>query len=153
MTRDEAGMVAGFEGVAFGVLVFVMGTLMVANAWGVIDAKLATTAAAREAARTYVEAPSDAAGRPAAEEAAREAIEAHGRNWDRATLDPPTADGHPADPFARCGRVTMTMHYRVPLAAIPLLGQAGSVFTVTSKHSEVVDPYRSGLAGAASCAP
>ncbi len=39
----------------------------------------------------------------------------------------------------------------VPLVAIPLLGQAGNGITVTARHSEVVDPYRSGLPGTATC--
>jgi membrane protein required for beta-lactamase induction len=77
--RDESGQVGGIDGLVFGVLVFVFGTLVVTNAWGVIDAKLATTSAAREAARTYVEAASAGDAGPAAEAAAREAILSHGR--------------------------------------------------------------------------
>ena len=50
----------------FGVLIFVVGSLLIANAWAVVDAKLATTAAAREAARAYVESGSAAAGAGAA---------------------------------------------------------------------------------------
>ena len=143
--RGEEGQVGGIEGLAFGVLLFVFGTLVVANAWGVIDAKLAATSAAREAARTYVEAPSSEAGWGAAMDAARQAIEAHGRRWERTTVNPP--EGR----FARCQRITVTVTYDVPLIAVPLLGQAGNAMTVTARHSEVVDPYRSGLAGAAAC--
>jgi len=144
LRRDERGQVGGIEGLVFGVLVFVFGTLVVANAWGVVDAKLATTSAAREAARAYVEAPSQAQAGRDADDAAREAIVAHGRKWERTTLPP-------VDGFGRCQRITIEVHYDVPLIAIPLLGQAGSGITVTSRHSEVVDPYRSGLAGAAVC--
>ncbi len=68
----DAGQ-AGLEAVLFGVLVFVLGTMLVVNAWAVVDAKLAATSAAREAARSYVEAPTaqvaDADARRAAEEA------------------------------------------------------------------------------------
>ncbi|MGI8683511.1 MAG: hypothetical protein ACR2MO_00130 [Acidimicrobiales bacterium] len=144
--RDECGQIGGIEGLIFGVLIFVFGTLVVANAWGVIDAKLATTSAAREAARTYVEAPSEAAAGPAAEDAAYAAIEAHGRRRERA--HPSLV---PGSRFARCERITIKVTYEVPLIAIPLLGQAGNGITVTSQHSEVVDPYRSGLAGPAAC--
>jgi hypothetical protein len=143
--RDESGQVGGIEGLVFGVLVFVFGTLVVTNAWGVIDAKLATTSAAREAARTYVEALSAGDAGPAAEAAAREAILSHGRRWERTTLAP--VEGV----FGRCERITIEVAYDVPLIAIPLLGQAGNGITVTSRHSEVVDPYRSGLAGTAAC--
>ena len=142
---DEDGQVGGIEGLVFGVLVFVFGTLVVANAWGVIDAKLATTAAAREAARTYVEASSEATAGPAALHAAEQAIVAHGRRWER------TAVTSLGPGFARCQRVTIEVTYDVPLIAVPLLGQAGNGITVTSRHSEIVDPYRSGLGGTAAC--
>ncbi|MBA2283441.1 MAG: hypothetical protein H0W25_19710, partial [Acidimicrobiia bacterium] len=52
--RDERGQMGGIEALPFGLLIFVVGALLVANAWAVIDAKLAVTAAAREAARTWV---------------------------------------------------------------------------------------------------
>ena len=144
--RGERGQVGGIEGLVFGVLIFVFGTLLVANAWGVIDAKLATTSAAREAARTYVESPSRADAWPAAEDAAFEAIVAHGRRADRA--HPTLPEG---EEFARCQRVTVQVSYDVPLIAIPLFGQLGRGITVTSRHSELVDPYRSGLPGTAAC--
>ena len=144
--RDQVGQVGGVEGLAFGVLVFVVGTLLVVNAWGVIDAKMATTAAAREAARTYVEAASEAAAGPGAEAAALDAIVAHGRARGRARVE--RVDG---GPFARCRRVTIEVTYRVPMVAVPLLGEAGDGLTVTSRHAEVVDPYRDGVPGPAAC--
>ena len=53
---DERGAVGGIEVLPLGMLVLVVGTLLVVNAWAVVDAKLAASAAAREAARAYVEA-------------------------------------------------------------------------------------------------
>lgn len=137
----------GLEGLVFGVLVFVFGTLLVANAWGVIDAKLAATSAAREAARTYVESDSGSDAAAAAEDAGKSAIEAHGRRRERAEVRVQVDDGR----FARCARATAVVRYEVPLIAIPLLGQAGNGLTVTARHAEVVDPYRSGLSGTATC--
>ena len=145
--RGEQGQVGGIEALAFGVLVFVMGTLLVANAWGVVDAKLAAASAAREAARSYVEAASAADAAGAAQAAARRAVEGHGRSWDRTTLALSGAA------FARCEPVTATVTYRVPLVSVPLLGQHGSGFTVSARHREVVDPYRSGLDDEARCGP
>lgn len=151
MTRrrgwDERGQVGGVEGLIFGVLIFVFGTLLVTNAWGVVDAKLAATAAAREAARTYVEGTSAADADRAARQAAQEAIEGHGRRWDRATMELTGAT------FARCARITAQVRYEAPLIVIPLLGQHGSGFTVSGKHSELVDPYRSGLGAEGGCGP
>ena len=143
--RDQSGQVGGVEALVFGVLVFVLGTMLVVNAWGVIDSKMAATSAAREAARTYVEASSAAAAATTAEQAAREAIVGHGR--DRARMELELVAGR----FSRCARVTFEVRYQVPLVAIPLLGQHGSGLTVRARHSEVVDPYRSGLPGRAAC--
>ena len=56
--RDERGQVGGLEAIPFGILVFVVGALLAASAWAVVDTKLAVVSAAREAARTYVEAGS-----------------------------------------------------------------------------------------------
>jgi len=141
----QRGQIAGLEAVVFGTLVFVFGTLLVANAWGVIDAKLAAASAAREAARSYVESSTSSEADGAAAAAARDAIEGHGRDWDRAELAMAGAA------FARCARVIAEVSYQVPLIVVPLLGQHGTGFTVSAQHSEVVDPYRSGLDDEARC--
>lgn len=143
--RDECGQIGGIEAVTFGVLIFVLGTLVIANAWGVVDAKLAAGAAAREAARAYVEAPSPTAAEQAALTAATATIEGHGRSPSR--MDTPSVEGA----FARCARIRVTVRYHVPLIALPLLGRSGDGFTVSARHSEIVDPYRSGLPGESSC--
>lgn len=135
----------GVEAAVFGVLVFVFGTLLVVNGWAVVDAKLAAGSAAREATRSYVEAGDASEAGTAAQRAAEEAIRGHGRRVDRMALR--SVDGT----FARCARVTLEATYRVPLLAIPVLGQRGTGFTVAARHSEVVDPYRSGPAGEAAC--
>ena len=59
--RGDDGFVGGTEGILFGVVVFVFGTLILFNAWAVIDAKMAVSSAARETARTLVEGPGDVA--------------------------------------------------------------------------------------------
>ena len=144
--RGEAGQVGGVEAVIFGVLILVMGTLVIANAWGVIDAKLAAAAAAREAARAYVESPDASSAGALAEAAAAEAMTGHGRSADR--LDLTLVSGG----FARCSRVVFEARYPVPLISIPVLGRAGTGFVARARHSEVVDPYRRSLPGGASCA-
>lgn len=150
MTRpvfDDGGQVGGIEGVVFGVLVFVMGTLLIANAWAVIDAKVAAGAAAREATRTFVESraatPEEAAAD--AEEAAVAALVGHGRDPSRMEID------REAGSLARCARVTFRVEYHVPLITIPILGRYGKGFTATARHAEIVDPYRSGLTDAGEC--
>ena len=146
--RDDTGQVGGIEVLPFGLLTFVVGTLLVANAWGVVDAKLAVTSAAREAVRAYVEAPDQASAAAAADDAAVEAVAGHGRNPDATTIEI-RHDGD--EPFARCTRVTVTVHHPVPAIRLPFIGGYGHAFDVVASQSEVVDPYRSGLPGEASC--
>jgi hypothetical protein len=152
-------MVGGVEALPFGLLVFVVGTLLVANAWAVVDAKLAVDAAARQATRTYVEADPGATadGRDAerrATDAGLAALDAHGRDRRRASvglgaLDAP--DGRTGY-YARCARATFRASYEVPALTLPWIGGFGDGIDVTSSHSELVDPYRSGVPGsAASC--
>ncbi|MCA1844945.1 MAG: hypothetical protein LC792_17480 [Actinobacteria bacterium] len=139
--KDESGQVGGLEGLVFGVLVFVFGTLVVVNAWQVVDAKFAAASAAREAARSYVEAPDATTADGDAATAARDAITGQGRAADRMTLT--MLEGS----FARCARVTMEVRYRAPFLRVPVLGAFGSGLTVSARHSELVDPLRSGLGG------
>jgi hypothetical protein len=143
--RDERGQ-GGIEAVVLGVLVFVAGVLVVANAWGVLDAKLAASSAAREAARAYVEASSAPDADRAARAAALEAMQGHGRSAARTTIV------LVAGSFTRCERVTFEVRYPVPMLTVPFLGAAGSGFVAKARHSEVVDPYRSGISGTAHCA-
>lgn len=135
------------EAVIFGVVIFVAGTLVIANAWGVIDAKMATTAAAREATRAFVEASDGEAGVEEAHSAAQEAMRGHGRaDPGRATYRLPA----PTE-LRRCARVISTVTYRVPLIAIPLLGRRGGGYTVRASHAEIVDPFRGGLRDTSQC--
>ena len=143
--RDETGLAGGIDGLVFGVLVFVFGTLVVVNAWQVVDAKFAATSAAREAARAYVEAPSAEAGAQEAEAAAVEAVVGHDRTASRSSIA--LVEGW----FERCARVVFEARYRVPLIVVPFAGSFGSGVTVSARHAEVVDPYRSGLPGEAAC--
>ena len=143
--RDESGQLGGLEGLAFGVLVFVVGTLVVVNAWAVIDAKLAAASAAREAARAFVEATDIGAADEAAQRAADDAIIGYGRDPDRMEL------ARDDTSFGRCDRVTFTVRYKVSLGAIPLLKRAAATFTAEARYSEIVDPFRDGLSGEARC--
>ncbi len=147
----EDGLVGGAEAIVFGVLVFVLGTLLVVNAWGVVDAKLAASEAAREATRVIVEAgPDDPVVIFArAEEAAVRAIVGYGKDVSRMRFPTPAVAGGSLE---RCARVTVTVSYDVPVVVLPVLGGLGSgMITAVGRHSEVVDPHRSGLPGEAAC--
>ena len=143
--RNEEGFAGGAEGLIFGLLLFVVGALMVANAWTVVDAKLATDAASREAARTYVEATDAASASTTARQAAMSALQGYGRDPSKGSMSVEGA------PFGRCVRVTVVVRYRAPIVHLPFIGVTAGSDTVSASHSELVDPYRSGLAGVSAC--
>lgn len=143
--RGDRGQVGGIEALPFGLLIFVVGTLLIANAWAVVDAKFATDAAARQAVRTFVEADDSDAATADARTAGLAAIDAHGRDPGRAIVQPV---GDPQ--LVRCERVTFEAVYEVPALSLPFIGGYGRApFRVRSTHSELVDPFRSGVAGSA----
>jgi Flp pilus assembly protein TadG len=144
---DDRGQVAGIEAIPFGILLFVVGALLIANAWAVIDAKMAVTSAAREAARTYVEAPDHRTGLVQAEAAARAAVEAHGGNVSRLSISGPTSEAA----FGRCNHVSFTVSYPVPALTLPFIGGLGRGFVVRSTQTEIVDPFRNDVPGEAVC--
>jgi hypothetical protein len=135
------GAAGGFEILPFGLLVFIAGSLLISNAWAVIDGNLAASAAAREASRAYVEAPSADVAEQAAVDAALDTIDGHGRDRGRARVSWAVGPD-----FSRCAPNTIVVTYDVPTLTIPFLGSFGDGFIeTTARHTEVVDPYRSGM--------
>ena len=145
--RDDRGIVGGAEVLPFGLLIFVSFTLVLVNAWSVVDAKFAVDAAAREGARAYAE--STATDQPGAiddaQSAALVSLTDHGRSTER------VQSIEVVGRFERCAPIEVEVVYRVPAIRVPFIGGFGSGIRVTSNHSEIVDPYRDGVAGTASC--
>jgi hypothetical protein len=144
--RGEQGFVGGFEGLLFGVLLFVIGTLLVAHAWATVDTKFAVVEAAKQAARTYVEAPSAGAAGTEAQQAADQALAGYGRDPRRAEVRLLAGE------FGRCQRITIEVSYPAPLLELPVVGKVGTGQAVKADHSELVDPYRTALPGTSACA-
>ncbi len=146
--RGDAGQVAGIEVLPFGILIFVIGTLIATNAWGVVDAKIAAGAAAREAARAYVEAPDQPAATGRASQAAKDTIAGYGRDPNKVSL----LVAHQGDQaWQRCVRVTVTVRYPVHTVSLPGFGGYGDGLEVRATHGELIDPYRSGLPAEGRC--
>ena len=148
--KAEDGFVAGAESLAFGVLIFVLGTLLIVNLWAVVDARFATSAAAREAVRAATATNADAgagAALAAARQAAAVALAGHGIDPGRAQVVPVGALR-----LERCAEVTMRVALTVPALVLPGIGRGTAAFEVVGEHREVVEPYRSGLAGEVDCA-
>ena len=138
---DQRGFVGGFEVLPFGLLVFLAGALLFTNAWAVVDGTMAASAAAREAARAYVEATSEGEAVDDAVAAARAVISGHGRDPERMAIR-----WEPAPTFERCSHNTVVVEYRVPTLTVPFVGAfGGGMITTSGRHTEIVDPYRSGL--------
>lgn len=134
---DQRGFVGGFEALPFGLLVFAAGSLLLANAWAVIDANAAASSAAREAVRVLVESADGDAS--AASARAMETIEGYGKERHRASVEW-------SGTFRRCRPVTATVRYRVPTVLVPWIASFGGVVTTSASHTAIVDPYRSGPA-------
>jgi hypothetical protein len=155
----DLGQAGGIEAIPFGVLVFVVGALLVANAWAVVDAKLAVDAAARQATRHFVEADvpaADAYGDAVASArlAGYAALEAHGRAGGRSSIDLTGLESaHGRSGYTRCARATFTASYEVPVLTLPWIGGYGRGIEVASRHSELIDPYRDGVPGSAERCP
>lgn len=141
MRRSERGQAGGLEAVAFGLLILVGGILLVANAWAVVDAKLAAGTSAREATRTFAKAPtSDPAEAAAlADRAARDTLSQLG--WRRSGIT--VVNTGPG--FARCAVVSYVVSIPVRAFRLPFLPLGPRAFSVTARHTERVDPYRSGV--------
>lgn len=129
----------------FGLLVFFAGGLLVAYAWAVVDTKLAVGDAASLAARVYVQAPDAATATADAQAAADQSLQGWGRDPSLAVVQ------LAAGTFARCSRITIEVRYPAPVFELPWLGRVGRGQVVTAEQSELVDPFRSGLPGAATC--
>ncbi|RMH71474.1 MAG: hypothetical protein D6683_14510 [Actinomyces sp.] len=143
----DRGQVGGIEVLPFGFLILVAAVLIIANAWAVVDARLAVTSAAHEGVRAFVEAPDGTSAAARAQARARETLVALGRDPGRAGVGPVVAERG----FVRCSRVTLEVSYRVPAVTVPFVGGFGSLLTVRGRASELVDPYRSGVPGRATC--
>ncbi len=137
---DERGFVGGYEALPFGFLVLVVGTLLLVDAWAVVDAKLAVTASAREATRSFVESagPTAAEADAEARRAALEVVVAHRGHAEGVEV---TTEGPLR--FERCASVTFVVSQRVALINLPWIGGIGpGGVEVRARHREVVDPYR-----------
>ena len=150
----QGGFVAGGETLLLGSLVFLVGILLAVNAWNVVDARMSTDGVAREVARTLVEADGGPALQARLDEVASATLAAMGRDGTPrlAYLDPSGREvSDPAALVQRCDRVTVRATITITTARLPFVGTWGTPWTITGQHHEIVDPYRSGLAGEATC--
>ncbi len=133
--RGQGGAVAGLEGLAFGVLVLLAGTILVVNAWAVLDTRSALDAAAQEYLRAYTEAPDAATAATAGDAAARSALSARGLRV-AVTISAPDPGA-----FGPCRLAHVELAATVPAARLPFIGTVGST-ELHVRHDELVDAHR-----------
>ena len=135
----QGGFAGGIEVIPFAVLVFVLATVLMVNAWAVVDAKLAVEAAAREATRTYVETRAVAQAESASTEAARRAFESTGRSAVGLHIR------HTATEHVRCSSVQFEVSYVVRAVRLPIIHGLSHDITVVGRHREIIDPFAAGF--------
>ncbi len=160
--RTESGQ-AGGEVLAIGFVLLMSMILLALNVWAVIDAKIRVAGAARYTTRTVVESgPEDLAnaagtfgplfGEHDPNNVATNAVKA-------ALVDKPkllrdvTVRVALSNDANRCSVAVVELQVRVPSFGLPHIGPLRNGFLVTSQHSEIVDPFRSGLEGTSACEP
>ena len=131
--RCESGQALVEAAIVLPVLLVLVFGVVVAGR--VVHAKVAVQAAAREAGRALATAPSEEQGLTDAGYAARSAASGYGLSADGITVDLEPSG------FERGGTVTATVSYDVGFGGLPLIDALD--ITVSSSHSEQVDPYRS----------
>ena len=146
--RDDAGQAGGWEIIPFGMLIFVVGSLLIVNAWAVVDARQSAGDAAREEARAFVHESDEAGARAAARDAVFASTDGRGTPRERVALAPIHLDPS----FERCAHVVVTVREVVPAISLPFIGGFGHAFTVTGSQDELIDPFRADLPEASACA-
>ncbi len=139
--RGDAGQVAGIEVLPFGFAILIVGSLLLFNAWAAVDAKFAVVAAAREGARAAAESVD---GVDLAESRALAAATAAVRTQGLGSVERLNIELDMSG-YARCGRVSVTVHYDVPAIALPIIGGFSDALVMSATHSEIVDGYRGGI--------
>ena len=138
---------AGAEAVAMAIIFGMFIILLFANIWTVVDTKMRASDAARDIARQLVESPADKITDANAK------IILASQPWTaRQLVGQPLAEMlEPTVPAVRCSRVVVAVTVHVKAIIFPFAKNWAPGFTVGSRHSELVDPFRSDLEGDGLC--
>lgn len=137
--RSERGVVGGAEGLLFGVLILVAGTLVVLSSWAVLDRRIALDSAAREYLRSYTEQQDQASAEAAGRAAAITVLAARGTDPASVTITALTTNG-----FGPCAAAAVQLTSSVRWLRAPFLdGDTGTgVTSVQVTHRELIDAHR-----------
>lgn len=132
----QAGMVAGADGLLFGMLILLAGSLAFANIWSIVDTRAALDAAAREYLRTYTEQRDPSTATADAERAARAVLDSRGTPLRSLRIDAPLPDE-----FGPCAMAAVGLEATVAAARLPFLDQLAER-TVSVEARELIDPHK-----------
>ena len=137
-------MAAGAEALALGSIVLVVATLLVVNAWAVLDTRTALESATREYLRAYTEADSPGAAAHDGERSARTVLDERPALADIVQLSPPDPGA-----FGPCAPAMVTMSAEVPAVRIPFIVDGWGRHIVTVRAVELIDAHQEMTRGAA----
>lgn len=132
----QGGFVGGGDGIVFGLLILLAGSLAVVNIWASIDTRAALDAAAREYLRSYTEATSPTAAHSAGTRAAMDVLDRRGREPQAIEITPPDLSS-----FGPCQLATVVIEAVVPAGRLPFLDDLGAR-RIHVTHRELVDAHR-----------
>lgn len=134
--RSERGVVAGGEGLVFGVLILLAGSLVLINIWAMVDTRAALDAATREYLRTYTEQSSSGEARLLGEISARNSLRLRGSHTQDLSIEVDQPAG-----FGPCSAVTVRISATVRWFKVPFLTSFGDA-RLTAQNRELIDASR-----------
>lgn len=141
--RGERGMAAGAEALALGCIVLVVASVLVVNAWAVLDTRTALESAAREYLRAYTEADSPGAAAGQGRRSARMVLDERPALAADVRISPPEPDT-----FGPCAPALVTLSAEVPAIRIPFIDHRWGRHTVTVRAVELIDAHQEMTSGA-----
>lgn len=138
--HDERGAVAGLEALLFSVLILVAGSVLLVNAWAVLDTRAALDAAAREFTRSFTEQTDTTTARHVATAAALNSLAHRGLDPDLVEITIGLPQG-----FGPCAVVQVTLQRRIAWLRAPFVGDLDDTL-VQVVHRELIDAHREVMA-------
>lgn len=134
--RSERGAVGGAEGLLFGMLILVAGSIVVVNLWAIVDTRAALDAGAREYLRTFTERADRATAATQAQIALDDVLVARGTDPANVLVHVDTPNG-----FGPCALARLELTASVRGVRAPFLDAAMST-EVRVEHHELIDAHR-----------
>lgn len=134
--RSERGAVGGAEGLLFGMLILIAGSIVVVNLWAVVDTRAALDAGAREYLRTYTERADSTTAATQARLVLDDVLRSRGTDPADVLVRLETPNGFGPCALARVELTTVVRGVRAPFLDAALSTEVGV------EHHELIDAHR-----------